>query len=74
MQATKQAIRLTRERDGWTWTLLDGRGEAAGRGSAPKQDQAMEAAWSLAKVRFDKSWRAYPEIIVENPAPERQQR
>jgi hypothetical protein len=65
MQTAKHAIKVTRVADGWTWTLLDGRGGAAAQGAAPRQQEAMETAWRAAKAFARGRRTAFPDIIVE---------
>jgi hypothetical protein len=69
MQNLKQAIKVARVEDGWTWLLLNGDGAPAAAGTAPAQEAAMESAWRAARSFAPASGRVYPDIIVEPAAP-----
>jgi hypothetical protein len=64
MQTKPPAIKVTRAADGWTWTVIDGHGQARANGAAGRQQDAMEAAWLAARSSLDHAPRVYPEIII----------
>lgn len=66
MQTAKQAIKVTRVAEGWTWALVDLEGGLSARGAAPEQRDAMEMAWRAARSFTGRPSRPYPEIIVEH--------
>ena len=73
MQSAKQAIRVARIEDGWSWTLTSGEGALAATGMAAEQQAAMEIAWRTA--RSVSQGAGFPDIIVEPPpGPERRSR
>ena len=65
MKIEQPAIKLTRAGDGWTWAVIDARGEPQASGSARVQQDAMEAAWQAVRTTTARAPRAYPEIIVD---------
>ncbi len=66
MQTARQAIKVTRVAEGWTWALIDIEGGLAARGAAPEQRDAMEMAWRAAGSFTGGRSTRYPEIIVEH--------
>lgn len=65
MKTVRQAIRLVRVGEGWSWVLVDDRGVPAASGAAGEQQAAMEAAWRVARQLARGPLTSFPEIIVE---------
>jgi hypothetical protein len=72
MQTEKQAIKVTRVAEGWTWTLIDSDGGVSAHGAAAKQLDAMEVAWRTARSFTDGRSTPYPEIVVEQSLTDHQ--
>jgi len=73
MQTEKQAIKMTRVAEGWTWTLVDSDGGMSAHGAAAQQQDAMEVAWRTAKSFAEGRSAPYPEIVVEQSRTDDQQ-
>ena len=70
MPPEQPAIRVTRAAEGWTWLVTDAQGQAQARGAAQRQQDAMEAAWTVAISSRSHAPRVYPEITVALEAVE----
>jgi hypothetical protein len=66
MTNAPSAIQLARLGEGWRWRLVNDQGRIAAFGWALQQQDAMAAAWRVARAWAGAAKR-YPEIIVEHP-------